>query len=725
MKRELSFYLVCAYAIVCMSACHPPPIPPDKLLLETAGSRPVYRLDDNLADASLITARRVVREEAVTSFDMHGADLAGWTPGASSSRVTIENGLLVFETQGPDSVTSPPGLSIPMEHVESLQVQMEVSGTNKISLAWRDDSESDFSANATTDIAITPSQECEAYDIRVQILKSWSAPNTCLQQLRFSTTGKAKVVIKSIRTIGKYDRFIHEDAGVARVQLADDSRTCLFLHAPGEIRYRLQLFGGAQFAGGLAALDPYPPIKFSLSVCTEGAVATLIEEQGEPAKWHDVRTDLSSYGGQYVEVILRADCAEPGNILLLSSPLIYQVKLDPREQSINVVWYIIDALRADHLDLYGYPQETAPVLRQLAASGARFERCFSPSTWTKPSVASMLTGVSPLTHRVGLERETLPSSLVLLPQILRDLGYATMSVTQSPFGPRNGYLDRGFDSVSQGGISPLNSAAQPFMETHRDQAFFLLVHVLDTHGAMAMPLGAFMHHRDGKKSFDAIDLYDARVAWADANLGAFIKQLEFLGLFDHTLLIVTADHGESLDGDVGGTGHGGKPYLVRIRVPLVMRLPGVIPAGTQIRGNVQTIDIVPTLLDILGVQPCQQFQGRTLAGLMRGETDEALQTQGVCSIGERPQYKGMVKGDWFLFDDDGKLSLFHLPTDPGQTWDLSAQRSDLTKALVDEMTQYTVHQEAIRATLQADKAPAPLSVDPDITEQLKALGYLD
>ncbi|MBI5092514.1 MAG: sulfatase [Candidatus Hydrogenedentes bacterium] len=690
--------------------------------LEAAGTRAFYRFDDNLSKASTLKVRRIVRERG-EPLSMKVTDFVGWTTGAASSRTAVESGRLVFETRDADTLTSPSTLSIPVRQTESLVIRMGGAGTDKISVAWRGDSSEEFQADAAIDIALTSGEATQAYEIRVGALRGWSAPNTAIRQLRFSVPSKAKIAIESIRAVSRYERFMAHDAGIVHFALNHDSRTCLFLHAPGEVHYPMRVFDGAHFAAGLATLDAEPPVTFSLSVRTGATESSLVQDEAQATMWRNVSSDLSAYSGQDVEVTIKAECAEPGNVLLISSPLLYQASAGRHEKPINVIWYIIDALRPDHLDAYGYSRETAPVIAQIAEEGVRFERCFSSATWTKPSVTSMMTGVSPLVHHAGMGQELPHDGLALLPQELRGIGYTTISVTQSPFGPRNGYLDKGFDVVAGTGIGPMSSGAQSLLSVPRDRPFFLLMHVLDTHPLYWPPL-SFMQFRAEGGRLGPMDLYDARIGWADSNMNVFIKVLRDIGLYDHTLLIITADHGEGLEGDVGGLGHGGKPYLSRARVPLIMRLPGALPAGIVVKDNVQLLDIGPTLLDIIGAPPNMQFQGASLVGLMRGGTAAAFQARSLYCIGQQPEWKGMAKRDWYLFDDDGKVGLFHFPSDPGQNHDVAAQQEAVAKAMADELTRYAAEQEAVRNALGTEPGSAALPVDPQTAQQLKALGYL-
>jgi len=701
-------------------------------ILEPAGARPTYRFDDNLGKAAM-NIRRATRQQGGARNKLQGADLATWTTGKYSSTRVVDNGSLSFETEGCDVLTSPPALNISVKDAALLAVRMKVAGTNKVTLAWRGDAEDRFDESAKADVAVSPTGEWETYEIRVASLKGWSVPNTFIKQLQIAVPMKARIEIESVCVKSRYDQFMHQDAGVIHYGIRDEGRLCLFMHAPGEIRYRVDVFEGAKISTGLATVDPVPPVTFGISVDASGETMALLEDRASSSEWRDEIVDLSAYVGNEVDVVFKADCPSPGNIALWSSPAMFQVRPHAPEKPLNIVWYVVDALRADHLDVYGYPRNTAPVMRELAAEGARFTRCFSPSTWTKPSIASMLTGVSPLVHRIGLGNETLPAALTTLPEQLRNTGYTTASITQSPLGPRNGYLDRGFDSVrvtkrqrvarSDGNNSALAASISSFLDRCQTRPFFLLAHTLETHGPY-WPPARYRSFQSTNGEASQTDLYDACVLWADANLGMLINKLQDLGLYDHTILIVTADHGQGLEGDEGGPGHMGKPYRARIHVPLLLHLPGAIPAGLVLDANVQTIDIVPTVLDLLGFPANRQFQGMTLLPLIRNQTYDVYRERSVFSIGECSQDAAMVKGNWFLFNDNGNASLTYLPTGPGQRQNLAVEQEALFKTLAEEMARYVAQQEAVGTALRTSESSTPFPVDADTTEQLKALGYL-
>ena len=361
-------------------------------------------------------------------------------------------------------------------------------------------------------------------------------------------------------------------------------------------------------------------------------------------------------------------------------------------------------------------------------------RCFAPATWTVPSVTTMMTGISPDTHRVGLDKWKIPPSSVTLAEILRQAGYVTGSVSQNPYTAPNADLDRGFDVVDQSKISfmrlpadaapadePNVRAWSRFLDNNADKPFFLCVHTLEAHGPYKPPK-RFRLFKSENGQEGTIDRYDDGIAWTDANLSLLVAKLKELGLWQFTLLIVNSDHGQSFAPNEGGPGHGGKPYLARVHVPLVMHLPGLISPGLVIEDNVQLLDVPPTILSLLKIPVPAQFQGRSLAPLFKRLP---IERRRIFCVGERPAWHALVSGDWFFFYDDGKSSLFDIKADPGQMNDVAGSNQLVVDQLDKQLLAYLDEQRTLAAALRkSDQPETPISIDAEIAEQLKALGYV-
>ena len=332
----------------------------------------------------------------------------------------------------------------------------------------------------------------------------------------------------------------------------------------------------------------------------------------------------------------------------------------------NVVLYVIDALRADHVSCYGYSRPTTPNLDALAAEGVLFSKCFTPATWTRPVAASLLTGVYPGVHGVHTLQDTLSEALPTLPELLSRAGYHTAAFSAvGNVSPVLGF-SRGFDTYHAlyrsekllafrkaasskdhrlrelGGeelVLPLaedvNEAFFEWAVTRPAVPFFSFMWVLDAHAPYDPPL-AFRRFGAGRTAVPAgtthllrsartqeevrplVDLYDDEVLHVDHCLGELVDYLKASGLFADTLLIVTSDHGEAFH-EHGATGHGQMPYDELLRVPLVMKLPGPMKGARRVDSLLWLGDVMPTILDLVGVE-LPRTQGASVMPLIRGES---------------------------------------------------------------------------------------------------------
>ncbi len=393
----------------------------------------------------------------------------------------------------------------------------------------------------------------------------------------------------------------------------------------------------------------------------------------------------------------------------------------------NVVIVLVDTLRSDHLSVAGYGAETSPFLDKLAEQGVFFERFFSHSAATRPSVATLLTSRFISGHGIATHgRDGLARELDYLPALLNDTGYRTLAFVTNPQVHEKLGFARGFDHFESLFASDLNPArvkpgdlvklpaAEVFavverdLERHATAPFFAYIHLLDPHGPYRPPPGVaerfvdptyhgeitgaiadfrkavhFRSHPADLEHFKA--LYDAEIAATDQALAGFFDWIEKTGLLETTHLIITADHGEEFL-EHGGTGHGRKLYDENIRVPLLWVGPGV-PQGRRIDELAGLIDIVPTLADLLDLplSPDAGFQGRSLRALWEGEPDppwrQVLFLEGI-NIGklnwrrkdQRKVTRGIVTKTHKVLARDclisrpqcGMLEVVDLAADPGE-----------------------------------------------------------
>lgn len=302
--------------------------------------------------------------------------------------------------------------------------------------------------------------------------------------------------------------------------------------------------------------------------------------------------------------------------------------LRERLQHLNVILITVDTLRADHVGAYGSKAAT-PNLDRIAREGTVFSRCIAQVPLTLPSHTTILSGTYPLSHGVrGNGGFVVPEDLELVSEVLQEKGLATSAfvgayVLHSKWG-----LDQGFDHyesefgrLGQKGVFSVNSkragevlgSAKEWIRAHENEHFFSWIHLFDPHSPYDPP-----------PPFDRYpeEPYRGEVEYTDHELGDFISFLEEEGLYDRCLIIVTADHGESL-GQHGEREHGFFVYEPTVWVPLVIRAPFAMPVQ-RVEGLVELVDIAPTVLDTLAVAIPESFQGESLWG--RALEDEIPQS---------------------------------------------------------------------------------------------------
>jgi len=400
----------------------------------------------------------------------------------------------------------------------------------------------------------------------------------------------------------------------------------------------------------------------------------------------------------------------------------------PRPTSI-VIW-LVDTLRADHLGCYGYERETSPRLDAFAADAIRFEQFISQSSWTKASVASMMTGLFPSSHGAVGRNDKLMPHVTTLAQVLHAEGYRTAAFSSNGvFHARAWDLCRGFEEVwtylnrdNAGGKETLAIMADvaAWLEQNGDDPLFLFIHTVDPHmpyhpaepynrkfgghtgGRFTRGVVTAGHLRGDLTDADlqqVVALYDGEIAFSDACFGDFLDRLRSFDLFDDTLIVFVSDHGEEFR-DHGGWGHGVELYQEQIRLPLVVRLPGGRSSGRVIHGRLRELDLMPTLLEWLDLEPLV-VEGESFAALIDQlgpvENRDALSEQAL----DNNRLYSLVSGNYkyiLRVTPTMKESLYDISTDPEERRDLARQLPDVTRALA---TRVQEHRDSVESGFRA------------------------
>jgi len=720
---------LCGSLLVAIPSCAKRPAAPE-----------FYRFDDNLDNATEIKVPAVTEADTGVSFEFDEPDAVPWKVGKNTSICEVRDGCLVFETQAPDSISSPDNLEVDADDMESVLIRIKGVGADAVYLHWRHRGKEYDRANRFK-IYLPQQDRWYTYQMRTLNLRLWEG---VIDQLQIAAPKGARVEIDFLRIADRRSSFAQSDVGRIQYRLGEAIKTGLYVHCPGQIAYTVRVPKNGYISIGYGVVDGGSPVTFAVLATPANGVAETVYSQQvtENDRWYQATIDMTWYAGKEIEVVFKTECDTVGSIALWSNPILYRARaagLDgssgARSRSVqyrdfNVVIYLIDAVRADHLDAYGYDRKTAPTITRLADEGVKFTRCFAQDTWTKSSVSSLFTGTTSWLHGVLEDGDIVPNCFVTLAEILRAHRYATGSVAQNGYPGPITNLARGFsyferplyDQETQWFVHTFDLAHE-FVQKHKDRPFFLYVHTLEPHAPYEPPepYAKMFTGPEGKPR--EIDMYDGDIAWADANLLEFITALKKLDLWDRTLFIVIADHGEGFN-EHGMKEHGGTPYNELIHVPLVMRLPGVLPEGKAGDQNVQLIDIAPTILDVLNIPVPGHFEGATLLPLVRGHASDEFAERPVYSRGRWFGGMSLIKGNWKLLCDRSTLALYDIDADFRETNNLANENPSLTNSLLEEAKSYIESQEKLASQLRKEEKEGPVQLDADVLEHLKALGYL-
>jgi arylsulfatase A-like enzyme/Tfp pilus assembly protein PilF len=395
----------------------------------------------------------------------------------------------------------------------------------------------------------------------------------------------------------------------------------------------------------------------------------------------------------------------------------------------NLLLVSIDTLRPDHLGCYGYASARTPRLDALARSGLRFEDVTTVMPLTLPAHSSLMTGTFPPHHGV---RDNggfyLNESETTLAEVLRERGYRTGGfvscfVLDSRWGIAQGfekYFDDfdlsknetgGMDTIQRRG-DETEGRAEEWLAEDRSRPFFAWVHLYDPHAPYAAPeafASAFPR--------TAVGAYDAEIAWTDSVVGRLLDSLDKAGRLKDTLVVVVGDHGESL-GEHREPSHGFFIYDSTIRIPLIVAGPGVPAQG--VRAHARIVDVLPTVLEILGVPRPVSVQGRSLLALADGRE---VDRPGFAESWYPRYHYGWselqaIRDSRYKLIRAPRRELYDLSQDPHETSDIASREPSRADALEAALL-------ALRSEVQSQAAAkGPSTVDPETEERLEALGYV-
>jgi len=393
----------------------------------------------------------------------------------------------------------------------------------------------------------------------------------------------------------------------------------------------------------------------------------------------------------------------------------------------NVIIVAYDALQAAHVSHLGYEKETTPALDVLAGKGVSFSSAVSAASWTVPSYMSIFTGLYPSEHKVVNKFSTfnedqkvvsnlndLSPNVQTLAQVFKANGYATGGFTgdagvHSQFGYNQGF-DAYTDEQAFGSMENSSQHALEWLSGNKDKKFFMFLHGYDSHGQFKVPenyKGRFMPSdyngqykgtneeqrqlREAGLANGSIDLatedvefwrgwYDSKIRDADDRFAGFLDEFNKMGIKDKTVIIILSDHGTEFY-EHKRFDHGFSLYDELVHVPLVFIVPG-ISGGKIINNQVSTIDVAPTIFDIIGINPGEQYRsqirGKSLFECLIAENCESRDVFMETDYRDYTHKRGVRTADGFKFVftlESGKRELYDLNSDPEEINDIADQNT--------------------------------------------------
>ncbi|MFN3197338.1 MAG: sulfatase [Bradymonadia bacterium] len=507
--------------------------------------------------------------------------------------------------------------------------------------------------------------------------------------------------------------------------------------------------------------------RFLVKVQTRTGRKTLFSAPGK-ATWQKGSVDLRAYAGEPVRLILSVEGAAPG--AGWAAPTLRRAigggtgRAAPMgAHAKNAVVIVIDTVRADAFSAIvpegpsssEYDVQT-PHYDALAKESTAFTQTYNNENWTKPSVATILSGLYPTTHGTRFVKHRLPDEVVILPEHLKESGLATGAISANKvMGEQYGFV-QGWDTFDRADAAEdFYDKAIDWVRAHKDERFFLYLQPIDPHTPYEVPskysslyypgryrgqLGKLIDVfeqdkvQQGKLSLSADDLawakavYHGEITYHDEHMGRFVAELRKMGLLDDTLVVVTNDHGEEFY-EHKGMGHGWTLYEEMIRAPLIMRYPSAFPEGARISSVTEHVDLAHTVTDVLGVPPMADTEGQSLVPY-GSAAPKGLEPPYALSFARGYiERRALRVGPWKLIEHDtGMQDLFEVTADRLERHDLADDRPiarRLCELLLGEALAVPDKADRLKGEALVKRFSAQDAVVDEATRaHLEALGYI-
>lgn len=617
-------------------------------------------------------------------------------------------------------------------------------------------------------------KEFKDYDVALPADKVVAGENRLL--LRFGGTtmvdGEARAAaVASLRLIpgeAPKEAYTPPQQAQLRTELAVGGvqRRALAVRSPTTLSFHVDVPKDAKLGFGVGVSgEKSKGAKARVVVTPEGGAAKELFQAELGTKWRDELIDLKAYAGKIVRIDLRVEGDVGTGRAAWSAPALLLPKKQlakPEKVAKNVIVVLIDTLPSRSLKAYNAKSRVkTPTLDTVAKQGTVFEASQAPENWTKPSVASILTGLYPATHGTKTDGAKLPDGATMLSESFKEGGFKTGSFiangyVSDKFGFKQGwdhYTNYIRESKSTEAENVFKEAGD-WIEKNKDKRFFAYIQTIDPHVPYDAPEQFVSMYAKGnyegqiaprktptqlaeakrvppKVTFTEADkqrlrdLYDAEVSYHDHYLGLFIERLKKLDLYDDAIFVVTSDHGEEFD-EHGSWGHGHSVYQELLGVPYIVRFPGVVPAGARIKQAVSTMSIFPTVLEAAGVKAPNTLENESVLSWLRGGPAPAVPVAFSDFLDDRRVIRA---GRWKLILRGVNQTFFDLERDPLETKELDLAKHPIAArytsmvlgqflGAADRRT-WLKGQQGQGAKLDRENA----TIDETLREQLKAIGY--
>lgn len=687
--------------------------------------------------------------------------------------------------------------------LESVEVRLRASAGSSIALALVEEANGDLGTQVaglgpldwTMRTPLIAGERLRTYRLSSPLPVDASRVRRIL--LRPTDRAGASFEVGSLRPIFRRQRLEGVPSGPGWIGLSEVYRPSLVARAPSRVSIPVTLPADPWLDLAVGTLAE-GPLTFEVEVATASPAVRhrLRRTVTTPERWEPLVLDLSGLAGQRAEIrlSLRGDRGAVGfwgnPVVRGRPPARAGADVSGRPpQGVILIW--ADSLRRDHLEAYGYGRSTAPNVARLAREGTRFDDCIAQGSWTKVSTVSLLTSLYPSSHGVVDFSDRLPAAARTLAEVYRDAGYATLSMSSILLTGRFTGLHQGFDEVHESLSFPDTGSSKtartyvdrllPWLERYREEPFFVFLHLYDPHDPyrpetpydnlwaradearhedqarrLARSIADPLLQRFGMPSRAELeragldperflgveqDWYDGSIRGMDAEIGRLLERLEELGLAEETLVVFTSDHGEEFL-DHGRTFHGQSVYGELIHVPLILWGARWVPRGAVVRETVELVDLMPTLLELSGLEAPPGLQGQSLSPLLAapGATARSL-WRPAPAFAEKPAVSELlappprqtasrvvVAEGWKLIHHHRRppgrpeLELFDHRRDPLDQHDLAAERPELVHRLQRLLAVWQA--EVIGRRVPGLPPPIDRALEPRGLERLRSLGYL-